>query len=122
MLINSCSTPKWFFQQAKNITGKGRLFFKYVSLSRNALAVFIGTLIAYLLGENGEQPFKLTGDIVPGLPSVQPPPFTTVQNGTVTYFSEMVDNLGISLLVVPLISILEIIAIGKSFCKYLRYW
>ncbi|CAD7084101.1 unnamed protein product [Hermetia illucens] len=104
-------------RQAKNITGKGRLFFKYVSLSRNALAVFIGTLIAYLLGENGEQPFKLTGDIVPGLPSVQPPPFTTVQNGTVTYFSEMVDNLGISLLVVPLISILEIIAIGKSFSQ-----
>lgn len=35
--------------------------FKYLSLGRNALAVIIGTVLAYVLHVNGLQPFELTG-------------------------------------------------------------
>lgn len=53
------------------------------------------------------------------MPTVQLPPFgyTKSDNGTVT-FIEMISNLGSGVLVLPLISLMEDIAICKAFGKF----
>lgn len=59
--------------------------------------------------------YSLSGDIQAGLPEFKPPPFSTYDNGTEIFFSEMVSNVGAGIFVIPLISILESIAIASAF-------
>lgn len=60
----------------------------------------------------------ILGEIPPGLPEVTPPPFGfTKGNETVGFFS-MCSELGSGIIVVPLIALLENIAICKAFGKY----
>lgn len=69
--------------------------------------------------------FKMIGDIPEGLPKFQMPPFSIpeVRNETGAIiqagesFSEMVSSLGSGLVVVPLIALLENIAICKAFAN-----
>lgn len=87
------------------------------SLARNAIVVMVGILIAYVLSSHDIKPFQITGNITKGLPPFSLPPFTVV-NGNRTYtFLELVGELGSSILSVPLIAILESIAIAKAFGK-----
>ena len=92
-------------------------FFKFLSISRNALVVIIGIMIAYVFYQNGSQPFRLTGDIKRGLPNFALPPFSAEANNRTYNFIEMSNSLGLSLVTVPLIAILEAIAIAKAFSK-----
>lgn len=86
-----------------------------ISLARNAIVVMIGILIAYVLFSHEIKPFQITGNITKGLPPFSPPPFTIV-NGNRTYtFTEAVGELGSGILSIPLIAILESIAIAKAF-------
>lgn len=86
-----------------------------ISLARNAIVVVVGTLIAYILYSHGIKPFQITGDIADGLPPFSLPPFTIV-NGNRTYtFTETVGELGTGIASIPLIAILESIAIAKAF-------
>ncbi|KAL9894565.1 sodium-independent sulfate anion transporter-like isoform 1-T1 [Glossina fuscipes fuscipes] len=94
-----------------------KMFTKYISLSRNALAVLVGILLCYLLRNDDRLPFKVSGEISPGLPPFEWPPFSTTVNGTIIPFKAMVSNLGASLISIPLISILESVAIAKAFSK-----
>ncbi|XP_046393579.1 sodium-independent sulfate anion transporter-like isoform X2 [Ischnura elegans] len=88
---------------------------RLTSLGRNAIIVIIGTLVAYICSLNGATPFQLTGAVQEGLPNFEPPPFSaTVGNKTYT-FIEMASELGSSIAVIPLVAILESIAIGKAF-------
>lgn len=88
-----------------------------ISLARNAIVVMIGILIAYVLFSHEIEPFQITGNITEGLPPFSLPPFTIV-NGNHTYtFVEAVNELGSGILSIPLIAILESIAIAKAFCK-----
>lgn len=62
--------------------------------------------------------FIIPGDVKAGLPQFAPPPFSaTVGNHTYT-FTEMASTLGSAIFVVPLLSILENIALAKVFCEY----
>ncbi|XP_043283268.1 sodium-independent sulfate anion transporter-like isoform X2 [Venturia canescens] len=88
-----------------------------ISLGRNAIVVVTGILLAYLLSINGHAPFTIIGNITGGLPPFTPPPFSTVIGNATYNFKDMFDELGASLATVPLISILESIAIAKSFAK-----
>uniref|UniRef100_A0A336KGN5 CSON009900 protein n=1 Tax=Culicoides sonorensis TaxID=179676 RepID=A0A336KGN5_CULSO len=97
--------------------GSYRALAKYLSLSRNALVVFIGTLMAYIFSLYGMQPFLLTGNIGKGLPPFKLPPFTTVVNNQTVYFSDMITELGSSVISIPLISILETVTIATIFCE-----
>uniref|UniRef100_A0A1A9VVK2 SLC26A/SulP transporter domain-containing protein n=1 Tax=Glossina austeni TaxID=7395 RepID=A0A1A9VVK2_GLOAU len=97
--------------------GRYKMFTKYISLSRNALAVLVGILLCYLLRNDDRLPFKVSGEISPGLPAFEWPPFSTTVNGTIIPFKTMVSNLGASLISIPLISILESVAIAKAFSK-----
>ena len=97
-----------------------------LSTARNAVVVVICALMAYgfdpVLPEGKDSSrnttFILTGNIKAGLPPFAPPPFsTTGANGTYIGFGEMVHDLGSALIIIPLIAILENIAIAKAFGK-----
>ncbi|XP_058121578.1 sodium-independent sulfate anion transporter-like [Anopheles ziemanni] len=106
--------------QMKNMSGEScwASVGKYVALARNAIVVILATLLAYLLSEAGySEPFLLTGNVTAGLPPLQPPPFTTILDGRTYSFSEMIGEMGSSLITLPLIGILESIAIAKAFSK-----
>lgn len=95
---------------------------KYLSLGRNALAVFIGSLIAYFLTqEGGTAPFALTGEIKAGFPPFQVPPMQTVMENETLGFTDMLATMGSSLAAIPLIAILEVIVVAKSFGRFFVY-
>lgn len=108
----------------KNLPGKkfGTPFEKalwLISLSRNAIVVITGTILAYSFSLNNSIPFKITGNITEGLPSFSPPPFSTIFNNKTFTFLDMTTALGSSIASVPFIAILESIAIAKAFGKSL---
>lgn len=50
-----------------------------ISTARNAIVVVVCSTIAYKLeSSSAKSPFKLTGQVRPGLPSFGVPPFSTV--------------------------------------------
>lgn len=108
-----------FFQKFKDAKFVPKSIAKYVSLSRNAIAVIVGILISYFMSRDGNEPFVLTGKITSGLPPFKLPPFSTLDSeGNEQGFSEMVSELGSSIITIPLISILELVAIAKAFCMF----
>lgn len=93
---------------------------KYVALSRNAIVVILGTLLAFLLSqsdENGKVPFGITGQVASGFPPFQPPEFSVEVNGTTMEIGDMISELGTSLFFIPVVAILEMVAVAKAFCK-----
>ncbi|XP_032676541.1 sodium-independent sulfate anion transporter-like isoform X4 [Odontomachus brunneus] len=106
----------------KNIPGRrvGNILQKagwLVALSRNALVVIAGTVMAYIFYINGQKPFNLTGSMGQGLPLFAAPPFsTTFQNRTYN-FVEMASAMGTRLFSIPVVSTIEHIAIAKAFAK-----
>nr|CAD7198906.1 unnamed protein product [Timema douglasi] len=60
---------------------------------------------------------RSSGEVAGGLPSLHLPPFSTTYNGTQYSFVGMANEMGILLFLVPLISILESIAIAKAFAN-----
>ncbi|KAK6624109.1 hypothetical protein RUM44_010967 [Polyplax serrata] len=113
------------FRSQTQLSGSAKVFketFRIISLGRNAIVVVIGTVAAYVFYLYGMRPFTLTGKIQGGLPEFRLPPFsTTLPNGnnvTVTLpFTDMVSKMGTGVISVPMISILETIAIAKAFAK-----
>lgn len=85
------------------------------SVGRNAIIVIICTGIAYSLRES--QPFHITGEIDAGFPPVGPPPFSvSCGNGTSYYsFGSILSNLGAGIVIVPLVAVIENIAIASAF-------
>jgi len=111
---------------AQKIVAKGVWF---ICTARNAVIVVICALMAgfsdpYCIDimnkeANGTCIWTLTGSIKEGLPPFQLPPFSTIEmnNGTETTigFGEMASQLGSAIIVIPLIAILESVAIAKAF-------
>ncbi|XP_075969187.1 sodium-independent sulfate anion transporter-like [Anticarsia gemmatalis] len=97
-------------------------FFKktrwFVSLSRNAVVVVVGMIIAYVLKViYDSEPLILIGDIGNGLPTFSWPPFGTVAGNQTISFIEMVQILGFQSVVIPFVAILETVAIAKAFAE-----
>ncbi|NXT02914.1 S2611 protein, partial [Jacana jacana] len=89
--------------------------------ARNAFVVLFAGLVAYSFQVMGSQPLTLTGSIPQGLPAFQLPRFSmTVPNGTIP-FRSMVEDMGIGLAVIPLMGLLETIAIAKAFASQNDY-
>ena len=95
----------------------------FICTSRNALVVIVCAVMAGFLPENT---FKLTGEIQKGIPAFQPPPFSippNVSNATGHWndeipFSKMASQLGSAIIIIPIIAILESVAIAKAFCRF----
>ncbi|XP_046393546.1 sodium-independent sulfate anion transporter-like [Ischnura elegans] len=87
-----------------------------VATARNAILVLACGSLGYWFALRGEPPFRLIGYIPPGLPTFQPPPFSVIKpDNTTAGFVEMVSTFGSGMLVLPLLSLLEDIAICKAF-------
>ena len=56
-----------------------------------------------------------SGEVRPGLPPLGFPPFSTVVGNRTIQFSEMVSDLGSSVLLVPIVGVLGNVAIAKAF-------
>lgn len=88
-----------------------------ISAARNIIVVVVSAVLAYTFEAHGSHPFILTGYVKPGLPTFSPPPFSTTVGNTTHSFIDMTSAMGTALLVVPLLSILENVALAKVFCK-----
>ncbi|XP_064891220.1 sodium-independent sulfate anion transporter isoform X2 [Columba livia] len=89
--------------------------------ARNALVVLFAGLVAYSFQVMGSQPFTLTGSIPRGLPAFRLPCFSmAAPNGTVP-FRSMVEDMGAGLAVIPLMGLLETVAIAKAFASQNDY-
>lgn len=102
------------------MTNQQRLISKalwLLSTARNALAVITCSFIAYFFHSYGYTPFILTGTVRSGLPSFEHPPFGTVLNNRTLSFVEMCSELGSSIVLVPIISVLGNVAIAKAFAS-----
>ncbi|XP_068084369.1 sodium-independent sulfate anion transporter [Anabrus simplex] len=109
-----------FQVKGSNLTTRQIIFNKALwltSLGRNAIAVVIGGGMAYGFYMNSQTPFLLTGDIEEGIPPFKLPPFSTVYENRTYEFLDMTEELGTTLITLPLISVLESFAIAKSFSK-----
>ncbi|XP_034242350.1 sodium-independent sulfate anion transporter-like isoform X2 [Thrips palmi] len=87
-----------------------------LSIGRNAIVVLVCAVVAYVLEQGGGAPFALSGQVEPGLPPLDLPPFSAPGPGNATLsFTDMVSSYGGGLLVVPVVGVLANIAIAKSF-------
>lgn len=88
----------------------------FVALARNAVVVIFGIIVAYVIHLTiNSEPLTLTGEIGSGLPKVKPPPFNTVVGNETYEFKDMIKVLGPESIVLPIIAILESVAIAKAF-------
>lgn len=88
----------------------------YISQSRSTIVIVIGMLIAFITKiSTSTEPFTVVGEIPSGLPKLKPPPFSTVVDNETLDFSGMIVVLGPRSLILPIVSILEIVAIASSF-------
>lgn len=98
-----------------------------IGTARNAIIVIIaGAVSAYFYNNNNTDMFKIIGDIPAGLPAFKIPPFSVapVVNETTGEviqeglgFTQMISEIGSGLIVIPLIALLENIAICKAFAN-----
>ncbi|XP_075231787.1 sodium-independent sulfate anion transporter-like [Lycorma delicatula] len=90
----------------------------FISISRNAIVVlFCMSLTALLQYHFNSIPFTLTDSVVSGLPVFKMPPVYS-QVGNVTYtFTDMIKTIGPGMFILPLIAVLENIAMAKVFSK-----
>ncbi len=104
----------------KDVKGRFGSVCKYISLGRNALAVIIGTVIAFFMTtETSSAPFAITGEVDTGLPQVALPPFSVVTHGNDTLnFVEMLENVGPGFIAITLIGVIEVVAVSKAFGNY----
>uniref|UniRef100_A0A8C4ZL47 Solute carrier family 26 member 11 n=1 Tax=Gadus morhua TaxID=8049 RepID=A0A8C4ZL47_GADMO len=83
---------------------------------RNAVVVLAASGLAAACLTSGFPVFTVTGKTAQGLPAFRPPATSeTSANGTVVSFLEIVEGFGGSLAVIPLMGVLESIAIAKAF-------
>lgn len=90
-----------------------------VSIARNALVVVGASCTAYWLHAPtpapGRPAFQLSGRVQPGVPRLALPPFSTTIGNRTVGFTEMVNELGSGLAMVPVVMVLANIAIAKAF-------
>lgn len=87
-----------------------------IGTARNALVVILCAVVSYIFEIHDRTPFVLTGHINPGLPSIEPPPFSRTIGNQTESFVDMTKSFKFGILVVPLISIIGNVAIAKAFC------
>lgn len=60
----------------------------------------------------------VVGQVTSGIPAIKIPPFHTKIDDKTLYFTDMITHIGTTIIALPLISILESIAVAKAFCKH----
>ncbi|KAF6200826.1 hypothetical protein GE061_005273 [Apolygus lucorum] len=103
---------------SKSIKGREIIHssFWFISTGRNAIAVIATSYLTFWYTKNDLQPpFITTKNVETGIPSMMAPPITT-QIGNQTYnLQEMISELGISYVVISIVSVLANVAIAKVY-------
>ncbi|XP_053956602.1 sodium-independent sulfate anion transporter [Anastrepha ludens] len=108
------------FKKNTPITRKLQKFLWYISISRNALVVFLCSLATYfwIKQRSAEAiPFALTARVNSAQLKFQLPPFAFDYKNTTFVFSDIANELGSGIIVVPIVAILANVAIAKAFVK-----
>nr|XP_039247460.1 sodium-independent sulfate anion transporter-like [Styela clava] len=98
-----------------------------ISTARNAVVVISAAFVAYAIHSQDitsckvEDCVTLTGKIDEGLPDFKPPEFNEVNGNTTVTTKELVSRIGDGMFVIPLMGLLESIAIGKAFARKNNY-
>ncbi|EEB12741.1 High affinity sulfate transporter, putative [Pediculus humanus corporis] len=118
LLLRKLKDVKLNFSTSKKLKNFINRGFWLLSTSRNALVVIACATSAYFLSkESSNPPFLLTGEIQPGFPQVSLPPFSTTVHNRTYNFIEMCSHLGKGIIIVPLVSLLNNVAIAKAFAS-----
>lgn len=97
-----------------------------IGTSRNAILVILTGFISYVLHHSVQGNLQVIGTIPSGMPTFQMPPFSlpNIVNETTheiahkgESFTEMVSQMGYTIIVIPLIALLENMSICKAFGK-----
>lgn len=97
-----------------------------IGTARNAILVILTGLISYVLHHSSQGDLQVIGTIPSGMPSFQLPPFSlpNIVNETThevihqgESFTEMVSQMGYTIIIIPLIALLENMSICKAFGK-----
>ncbi|KAI3384510.1 hypothetical protein SNEBB_011411 [Seison nebaliae] len=98
-----------------------RKFIWFLGIGKNALVVIFGAAIVVAITTMYPKVhFRIAGDVPSGLPSIKPPElniYDQVSNKT-TSFWHICGKISSGLIVVPLMGILEMLAIVKAFSRY----
>ncbi|KAM7363162.1 sodium-independent sulfate anion transporter isoform 2-T2 [Cochliomyia hominivorax] len=108
------------FKKQTDNTRRLKKLLWYISISRNALVVFFCGLIAYLwIHKSSVQavPFSLTSKVKSSMPTINLPPFAFEYNNRTYVFTDIVQELGSAIFVVPIVAVLANVAIAKAFVK-----
>ncbi|XP_033610931.1 sodium-independent sulfate anion transporter isoform X3 [Cryptotermes secundus] len=87
----------------------------FISISRNTIIVLVSAVLAFLFETAGLSPFILSGQIESGLPPFHFPAFSIQENNSTITFPEMCSELGLGIIVIPVVAILANVAIAKAF-------
>ena len=80
------------------------------------MVVVVTTLLAWVLVSQGLEALTLTGEVDQGLPAWQLPwTFNVLNSTSVNSFEETVSELGAGLAMLPLVSVLQHLAIAKHY-------
>uniref|UniRef100_A0A1A9W494 SLC26A/SulP transporter domain-containing protein n=1 Tax=Glossina brevipalpis TaxID=37001 RepID=A0A1A9W494_9MUSC len=102
------------FSKLSNINKMVRLLFRYLSFSRNTLIVLITAIISYIwLLDNPHTPYTLSKNALTGLPNFTLPMFTIEAPEKTYTFWQILMELNVGILVIPLVGVLTNISIGK---------
>lgn len=100
-------------------------FLWYLSISRNALVVFTSGLLVYLWWHHFRStdlesvpPVYLSAHVTSSWPSLSWPPFIFSVEDRHYSFIEVLQSLGSSVVVVPIVAVLGNVAIAKAFGKF----
>lgn len=93
-------------------------YFKVLSKSRYLVLIITGTLAAYGYSKGyGDMPFFITGSVVEGRLPFAPPDFSTKEGNTTVNFFEMVEEIGLRVVVLPVVSIMQLFVVAKVFSE-----
>ena len=115
------------FSNDTKLVKLAKVFFWLVCTARNAIIVLISAAVAYAIHTQHLTTCKvidcitLTGPIAKGLPPFKPPAFSETKGNVTISAGELVSNIGVGLIIVPLMGFLESIAIGKAFARKDNY-
>ncbi|XP_050321114.1 sodium-independent sulfate anion transporter [Bactrocera neohumeralis] len=87
---------------------------RYLSFSRNTLVVIITGAVSYIwLSEESTVPYALSANALAGLPNFTIPEFSVVTPEKTYTFVDMLSELNVGIIVIPIVGILTNISIGK---------
>ncbi|CAD6996232.1 unnamed protein product [Ceratitis capitata] len=108
------------FKESTPTTRKLQKFFWYISISRNALVVFICSAVTFIWVQKRSVeavPYTLTTKVTSAHLTFSLPPFVLDYKNTTLVFTDIIHELGSGILVVPIVAILANVAIAKAFVK-----